>query len=185
VCHAILQDKSFYELLSRIDDELAEEARAGGCRCGARLHSARYPRKPRGVRREVIGADVRRASFCCEACRQRRTPKSVRFLGRRVYPGAVVVLATALAHGFNGRRLECLGELLAVPARTLTRWRQWWLTEFVATPLWSQEQGRFMPPPVIDELPGSLLDRFDGDASARLVSALRLVSPLSTVSEGG
>jgi hypothetical protein len=186
VCHAILQDPKFHDFLRCIDEDEARRVCAAGCRrCEARLHSARYPRKPRGAPRAVRGAKVRRASFCCARCRQRRTPMSVRFLGRRVYLGAVVVLATALANGFNGRRLIDLGAKLEVPARTLLRWRQWWLGEFVATPLWSAARGRLMPPVAEEQLPASLLGRFDGDDGQRLVLALRLVAPLSTMSEAG
>ena len=41
----------------------------------------------------------RRFSLCCgrEGCRHRATPPSVRFLGRRVYVGAVVIVASAIA----------------------------------------------------------------------------------------
>jgi hypothetical protein len=40
----------------------------------------------------------RRFSLCCgrEGCRRRATPPSVRFLGRRVYVGAVVIVASVL-----------------------------------------------------------------------------------------
>ncbi len=40
MCHAFLIDTSFYQLLTRIDESLAEEVRARGCGCGGRLHSA-------------------------------------------------------------------------------------------------------------------------------------------------
>jgi len=187
VCHAILQDPSFQALLERIDEDEAAAVRSAGCGCGARLHSARYPRKPRGEPR--CGADhaeVRRRSFCCARCRRRRTPMSVRFLGRRVYWAAVVVLASALAHGFSPRRRAQMKTLLGVPARTLLRGRQWWLTEFVVTPLWAAARARFVPPPpAIAWLPASLLERFAGrDETARLVAALRFMAPLSTNAEG-
>ena len=34
--HAFLTDTKFYQLLTRIDESIAEEVRAGGCSCGAR-----------------------------------------------------------------------------------------------------------------------------------------------------
>src|ERR1700726_3419348 len=45
----------------------------------------------------------RRYSFCCaeEDCRRRLTPESVRFLGRRVYAGLVVVLMATMIHGLK------------------------------------------------------------------------------------
>jgi hypothetical protein len=110
---------------------------------------------------------------------------SVRFLGRRVYWAALVLLATALAHGFSDRRLAQLKGLLGVPARTLLRWRHWWLTEFVVTPLWITQCGRFVPPPDIALLPASLLERFTApDEPSRLFAALRFIAPLSTNAEG-
>jgi hypothetical protein len=186
VCHAVLQDRNFYLLLERADEGRAAEVQAAGCGCGGRLHSARYPRKPRGEpRRGSSSAAVKRHSFCCAQCRRRCTPMSVRFLGRRVYWGALVLLATALAHGFTARRLAQLKGLLGVPARTLLRWRQWWCTEFIVTPLWIAQCGRFVPAPDSALLPASLLERFTApDEPARLFAALRFIAPLSTNSEG-
>ena len=47
--HGLLRDSRFFETLGRFDEDLAEQARAAGCRrCGGRLHRAHYPRKPRG-----------------------------------------------------------------------------------------------------------------------------------------
>ena len=48
MCHAFFNDSRFYEFLFRVDEEIAAEVQAGGCRCGGVLHSASYPRKPRG-----------------------------------------------------------------------------------------------------------------------------------------
>jgi hypothetical protein len=186
VCHAILQDRNFHLLLERADAERAAEVQADGCGCGGRLHSARYPRKPRGEPRAGSGtAAIKRHSFCCADCRRRCTPMSVRFLGRRVYWGALVVLATALAHGFTDRRLTQLKGLLGVPARTLTRWRDWWLTDFILTPLWIGQQGRFIPPPDPARLPASLLEQFAApDEPSRQLAALTFIAPLSTNTEG-
>jgi hypothetical protein len=185
VCHAVLQDPNFLALLERADEEHAAAVQAAGCCCGGRLHSARYPRKPRGEPRCRDGA-VTRHSFCCAQCRRRRTPMSVRFLGRRVYWAALVLLATALAHGFSDRRLAQLKELLGVPARTLLRWRHWWLREFIVTPLWIAQRGRFVPPPPESALlPASLLERFTApDEPSRLFAALQFIAPLSTNAEG-
>jgi len=68
VCHALLRDTTLDELLFTFDQDLAAEARAAGCgRCGGTLHSARYPRKPRGGP-EALGPEYEtRFSFCCAA----------------------------------------------------------------------------------------------------------------------
>src|SRR3989442_13817723 len=86
----ILNDASFYRVLLRFDDDLAEQARREGCGCGGKLHSARYPRKPRGAPEELQEEYSRRRSFCGaeEGCRKRTTPASFRFLSRRVYVAA-------------------------------------------------------------------------------------------------
>jgi hypothetical protein len=48
VWHALLRDTRFFALLTRLDQDLAEQTRTQGCPCGGRLHRAHYPRKPRG-----------------------------------------------------------------------------------------------------------------------------------------
>ncbi|WP_245970046.1 hypothetical protein [Thiocapsa rosea] len=57
------------------------------------------------------------------------------------------------------------------------------------TPLWCGAQGRFVPPVDLQQAPGSLLERFLGDAAAALAGVLRFLSPLTSRScrlhEGG
>jgi hypothetical protein len=78
VCHAFLTDANFYRLIFQIDESLAEEVRSRGCDCSGRLHSARYPRKPRGIRSALDASYASRLSFCCaqDGCRRRHTPAS-------------------------------------------------------------------------------------------------------------
>ena len=63
MCHAFLNDSRFYQFLLRIDQDIAAEVRAGGCSCGGVLHSARYPRKPRGIRSRMDEFYVTRQSY--------------------------------------------------------------------------------------------------------------------------
>ena len=182
-----LTDARLYEVLARIDDDLAETARRAGCLvCAGVLHSARFPRKPRGGPAELPTGYDRRHSFCCAAdgCRKRRTPPPVRFLGRKVYLGAVVVLAAALRHGLTGARVARLRQLLGVDARTLERWRHWWHRAFAESPWWKAMRGRFAPPVPASALPRALLQRFAGDGSEPLVALLRFVAPSPTSSDG-
>jgi hypothetical protein len=82
-----------------------------GCAvCGGKLHVAHYPRKPRGIRGSLDGSVKTRLSFCCatDGCRRRCTPPSVRFLGRKVYLGAVVILVMAMEHGLSAKRRKRL-----------------------------------------------------------------------------
>jgi hypothetical protein len=68
---------------------------------------------------------------------------------------------------------------LAVPVRTLQRWRQWWVDLFSLTPLWRASGARFMPPVASDLFPAGLLDRFAGDAAEQLMRLLVFLSPLT------
>lgn len=138
----LLVDDRFYHVLAGIDLDLAETARLAGCSCSGVLHSARYPRKPRGLPHDP-GRDERRASFCCASCRRRTTPRSVRFLGRRVYLGAVVVLATALQQGATPWRARRLRDLFGMSAQTLARWRAWWAEAFAESAFWRRRERRF------------------------------------------
>lgn len=180
-----MNEASFYEMLEQMDRDLAQAAREARCRCGGRLDSARYPRKPRGGPSDLGPGYEWRLSFCCavEGCRQRVTPPSVRYLGRRVYLGCVVVLMTAMEQGLGPRRVARLHAHLGVGLRTLRRWRQWWRERFVATRFWRHARGRFMPLVDEGELPRALLERFGGDAASKLVSLLIFLSPLTTASE--
>jgi hypothetical protein len=183
VCHAFLTDTNFYQLLFQIDESIAEEVSARGCDCGGVLHSARYPRKPRGIRSALDCSYESRLSFCCarDGCRRRSTPASVRFLGRKVYLGVIVVLITALHHGLTDQRRSRLIEQLDVPAQTLWRLRRWWRERFVETRCWRALAGQFIPPIATNDPPGSLLGRLTaGELSERLVQLLILVSPVTT-----
>ncbi|MGH7261211.1 MAG: hypothetical protein ACREVA_05095 [Burkholderiales bacterium] len=187
-CCETLQHPKFYEFLWFIDQDLAAQAQATDCPCGGKLHSARYPRKPRGAPRELLGPEyARRLSFCCEkdGCRRRTTPPSVRFLGRRVYLGAVVVLASAMTGAVTLSGAAVLQVLLGVSLRTLKRWRVWWRTTFLATTFWPLARSRFDRPVAISALPGSLLERFAGvDLAAKLGALLRFLLPLTTNAHG-
>lgn len=176
---------TFYHALEHIDTELAETTRRAGCRvCEGVLHKAYYPRKPRGGPADLPGSYGKRASYCCavDGCRTRATPPSVRFLGRRVYLGAVVVLASALQHGVSAFRAKRLKELFGASRQTLERWRTWWMEAFPASRFWQELRGRFMP--AIDEttLPRSLVDQFEhrNAEDHAVVGVLALLQPIST-----
>jgi len=181
-----MSDARLYQVLQKIDEDMACDAREAGCPCGGVLHSARYPRKPRGVSPSDLGDGYdKRLSFCCakEGCRHRTTPPSVRFLGRKVYLGAVVVLATALRHGPTPYRLRRLRELFGVSGRTLERWRNFWRVAFAQSDFWRAGRGRFVPPVAEQELPGSLLERFGGEQPLALM--LSFVAPITAGSWAG
>lgn len=180
-CQRQLADPCLHRLLEHVDGELAEEVRQKGCRrCPAgKLHRAAYRRKPRGG----PSWDTRQ-SFCCDQddCRRRHTPPSVRFLGRKVYAGIVVVLVSAMRHGPKPRRLQRLREALGIDRRTLERWRQWWLETFARSRFWKEARARLLPLLSETLLPWSLYERFGIEDRERLVELLRFLSPITTVS---
>ncbi len=73
--HELLRDATFWSFLFTIDQDLAQECRKQACPCGGRLHSAKYPRKPRGNPDDLPDEHCRRLSFCCDrdGCRKRTT----------------------------------------------------------------------------------------------------------------
>lgn len=108
------------------------------------------------------------------------TPPSVRFLGRRVYLGAVVVLVSAMAQGVTAKRASSLRELCGVSVRTLRRWRKWWRERFVRSRLWRELRGRFVPPVLECSVPVSMLERLEGnEPSERALRMLELLLPLT------
>lgn len=182
MCHRLLGDARFHLLQLKFDEDLAARARVARCaECGGRLDSANYPRKPRGGTKLPDGYETK-FSFCCstEGCRARNTPPSVRFLGRRVYLGAVIVLASAMQQGATPVRARRLRELLGVSLRTLARWRTWWRTAFAESAFWKAAKAFFSPPAGEVDFPLSLLERFGPDEEERLAALLRFVKPLST-----
>lgn len=178
MCHILLQDPRFFQLLLQIDIELAAQTRTEKCQCGGTLHKADYPRKPRGCPNEARADYESRFSFCCSQCRKRTTAMSVRFLGRRVYLSLIVVLFSARRAGPVATTAQ-LSKKLAVPVLTLQRWRTWWTEHFPITPLWQAHCARFMPQVETAELPASLIARFTGSAAEAMMRLLTFLTPLT------
>jgi hypothetical protein len=107
------------------------------------------------------------------------TPPSVRFLGRRIFLAAVVVLAAIVREGITDGRLQRLEQVVRVDRRTVERWRRWWRQTFTQSPFWRAARAAFMPPLDPDRLPAALLERFAGDVASRLVALLRFLVPIT------
>ena len=178
VCHIVLDNIRFFRLLQRTDVELAMQTHAVLCDCGGKRHRGNYPRKPRVCPDEVRADYASRFSFCCSQCRKRSTSQSVRFLGRRVYLGLVVVLMSIQQGGQGTAQARC-SATLNVARRTLARWCDWWVEDFPLTPLWRAEAARHMPPVVIAALPASLIERFTGLVEASFLRLLVFLAPLT------
>ena len=177
-CHEHLADQGLIQLLEKVDTDLVQEARLKGCLlCGGKLHRSDCERKPRGGPQWDV-----RFSLCCsrEGCRRRHTPASVRFMGRRVYAGLVVVLVSAMFHGLKPERVRCLREALGIDRRTLERWRQWWLGIFQESSFWREARARFMPPLCHKTMPLPLCVSFEVERRDRLLDLLKFLAPITT-----
>lgn len=178
----LVRDARFHAFQLRADRAILTEARKGVCVvCGEVLHASHFGRKPRGGPPGLGGEHELRFSLCCAGreCRKRHTPPSLRFLGRKVYLGAVVVLVSAMRHGATPGRMRKLREHLGVSRRTVERWRRWWREAFAESPFWRAAAAAVMPPAEPGRLPASLLERFAGDDQARFVSLLRFLGPIT------
>ena len=141
--------------LLTIDQDLAETTRKQACPCGGRLHSANYLRKPRGAPGQLPEPQRLRLSFCCDrdGCRKRMTPPSVRFLGRKVYLSAIVILVSAMRQGPTPRRVRELSARFGADRRTIARWQVFWRELFPQTPFWKAARARLARWPTIISLP--------------------------------
>jgi hypothetical protein len=187
LCQCYLADQRLSQLMTKVDGEVAQTVRRNGClHCSGKLHSARYRRKPRGrpTQDRERPEEIFRESFCCDqdGCRKRHTPPSVRFLGRKVYWGFIVVLVSAMRHGLKPPRLKILCETLGVDRRTVERWREWWWQAFVQSAFWKAGRARFSPPLDPRALPEGLCEVFKVDRRDRLLKLLRFLAPSTTAS---
>ncbi|HXB16797.1 MAG TPA: hypothetical protein VNV44_13760 [Solirubrobacteraceae bacterium] len=188
----VVLEREFFELLEAYDEAITGRVAAEGCPvCDGPLYRGDYDRKPRGGLIARTGEEfVRRFSLCCgrEGCRRRATPPSLRFLGRRVYLGAVVILASLVAHALgvlttvrSAKRRAAMKVRAAtgVPARTTRRWLGWWRGPFLSTEVFVSIRARLVGVDVA-QLPASILDRLPGKSAEQVRALLTLLAPLTT-----
>ena len=165
-------NRKLWSFILRIDCREAERVREADCRyCGGVLHCANHVRELRGVP-VLLGAKradlACRHSFCCGDCRRRTKPASVRFPGRRVYVGLVVVLLPApLGDGSSSAALSACRRF-HLSLRTL---RRWWQEEFWSSRFWRAHRSRLVPGAVA-RLAGDLVDGVRGGCVGLGVRAL-------------
>jgi hypothetical protein len=177
-----LFNASFHSLLIAIDQEFVEQIKDKDCSCGGKLHQAHYPRSPFGLPPSLRPLYEMRFSLCCDICRKRITPQSVRFFGRRWYPAPLVILISALMLGINERRLTQVKRHLGIvmSESTWKRWRRWFRQIVEATFFWQQTKGLALK--VIETkkiFPRALFILFSGTIEEKLRFILRFLSPLS------
>jgi hypothetical protein len=173
--------REFFTLLEQHDEGVARRVAAEGCpRCDGPLHRGDYDRKPRGALIAPAGERfVRRFSLCCgrEGCRKRATPPSLRFLGRRVYLGVVVIVASLAAQWLGSA--EASRPVTGVPARTTRRWVGWWCGTFVETEVFLAVRARLVGL-AVGELPASIVAKLPGRWPERVRAVLEFLAPLTT-----
>jgi hypothetical protein len=171
--------REFFVKLIEIDEQCVGQVAAKGCPvCGGSLHRSDFDRKPNGALIAAEGeAFVKRYSLCCsrEGCRKRATPPSVRFLGRKVFLGVVVIVASLVAHAHGLRASE---EQTGVAARTVRRWLSWWRGPFIHTAVFAAVRARLVGV-VVEQLPASIVLRLPGSLEQQVDGMLKLLAPLT------
>ena len=184
MCHKFLHESRFHLLLLAIDREMARVFQQDGCQhCGGKLHQANYPRSPHGVPELFRDHYDSRFSFCCDTCRRRSTPATVRFFGRYWYVAPVLLLLSALALGLSERRRAQIKKYfgVTVPKSTWDRRREWWRNIFVKTPFWQQKKG--LCPPEDESrcsFPRHLFCLFKKPLDKKMTQLLQFLSPLTS-----
>jgi len=182
--HKFLLNASFHWLLMAMDKDLATQAREQGCPyCGHPLHQANYPRSPLGLLRSFREYYTDRFSLCCNTCRKRTTPPSVRFFGRRRFPALLLLFISILSLGINARRLAQVKRHFGITLSESTwkRWRRWWRESFMGTRFWRQTQG-IVVTTIMDatsSFPRVFLALFKGSLEEKMSGLLRWLSPLT------
>lgn len=109
------------------------------------------------------------------------TPPSVRFLGRKVYLSAIVILIAAMRHGATPNRVRELSLLIGADRRTIDRWQVFWGEHFPQTAFWKVARGRIVSVMEALTLPRSLMEAFlRADSSENgWGNLLRFLSPIT------
>jgi hypothetical protein len=105
----------------------------------------------------------------------------VRFLGPKVYLGAIVILISAMRQGPSPRRVRELSTRFGADRRTIARWQVFWRDRFPQTPFWKIARAHLVPIVKIGSLPYSLVDVFlhRHPPSRGWTLLLRFLSPIT------
>jgi hypothetical protein len=103
----------------------------------------------------------------------------MRFLGRRVYLGAVVIVASMVAQA--RATLGALRRATGVPTRTVRRWVGWWQGPFLTTEVFIALRARLVGVDIA-QLPTSIVGRFESPWIVRIQAMLAWLAPLTTSS---
>lgn len=179
--HKFLFNSNFHRVLVAIDRELAENTRQKGCSCGETLHLSNYPRSPLGLPAQFRSNYDSRFSFCCDNCRKRTTPPSVRFFGRRWYPAPLLLFISAFMVSITDYRLAQIKRHfgISVSESTWKRWRRWWREAFTEARFWKEARGSIPEPKRARTLPRGMLNAFQGSLDKKMILLLQFLSPIT------
>jgi len=179
-------EPEFLKSLYEFDKLEAKRVKSSDCpHCGGKLDRSDYWRNPRGL--AVLERKYkRRFSFCCRICRRRVTPGSVRFLGRKVYLGLVVVLVSYLRQGRESVELKRLCALSGSSEVTIRRWLRWWQDAVVISDFWRGSCSFFSPPLGEERFVFSVCEAFrsiSDNIKEALQKLLRFFKPITIPSQ--
>jgi len=179
----LLQNVSLYRVLHQIDQDLALACRRAECPfCHSPLHNAPYTRKPRGGPDSIPEEYSVRQSLCCsrEECRRRVLPPSCLFLGRKVYWGAVILIATTLwQQNPQTNSINMLARKFKIPRSTVVRWIHYFRDVFPQSLQWQRLRGLISAQISNNNLPRGLVELFlrtQTSSSDGLISCLRFLA---------
>ena len=180
----LLQKASLFHLLYRIDESLLKEEQAKACSyCCGSLYQSNYMRKPRGGPENIPDNYLLRFSLCCgnECCRKRTLPPSCRFMQRRVYWAAVILVVMALRQNReNSVSAGKLERMFGISRNTLKSWFKYFREEFPVSEQWHRIRGLVAATVGNSELPGALLRFFIRSSDNTEKALIRCLQFLST-----
>lgn len=180
----LLQRTNLFSLLYRIDCDLAAQAQKQNCVCcHTRVYVANYQRKPRGGPDNIPDEFMVRHSFCCsrEGCRKRHLPPSCRFLGRKVYWGAAIIVVMALRQNRpESASVNKLQKMFDISRKTICRWIRYFQEVFPSSPRWKRIRGRITSQVNNNQLPGGLFWYFVEHSESREAGLVGCLYFLST-----
>lgn len=179
MCHKILENSTFYDLLFEIDIKLAEITHKIPCSyCGGKLDRANYKRKPRGIPAEFDHLFLEMFSFCCrnEYCRKRKKAPSVRFLNRFIYVAIFNIIFSEIF--IRGKFSEVIHiKFNTVSKQTLYRWKDWWNNAFIISKCFINLKGLITSD--LKLLPTSFIDYFFNEYSNESECYSKILQALS------
>jgi hypothetical protein len=191
----LYSNSTLWRTLFENDQLSAEEVHRQPCPrpdCGGKMNWNNYVRKPRGgpEHPEFSKYFGYRMSLCCGRCRKRQTPESVRFLGRKIYIGLTLLVASSRNEGCQSEtdppteKPQMVSPVDSISTRTLGRWVMWWTQSFFKSSFWRGSQGLFATSIDMSAPVSSLISKFvNSSMSETIVTILNFLAPITKTVE--